>query len=102
MILPRSSNPDRIRDNLHGFVVDVEALFSSSKSHGGGDGDSDGHRLVDEKGASGEDNGGGGEGKPGQECRAAVASGSGGLVVKVFLTEEDMVAIDHLDGSLGN
>ncbi|CAM9544671.1 unnamed protein product [Ascophyllum nodosum] len=69
IVLPRSSNPDRIRENLLSFVEDG-VLVSLA---GGGAGE--------------------GGGCPAESGRPAA--------VKVFLSDEEMRAMDRLDGILG-
>lgn len=106
VVLPRSSNPGRIKGNLRTFVgverveVGVEAVVVSRGEEveaGGGRGDGNGGGSGGGRRAGGDS--GGGSGRVEQGCLA----GGGGIgpVVEVFLTEEDMGAIDLLDGTIG-
>lgn len=85
IVLPRSSNSDRIQENLRAFVkIGYDALEESGNG--------------DERADSGR--GGRPDGEM-QVCRkphAGVASES----IGVFLTDEDMGAIAQLDGTLGS
>eukprot|EP00752_Nemacystus_decipiens_P003477 g3212.t1 len=80
MILPRSSNLDRIRENLRLFVRDAGEVSSCA-------GDGAASRLGD----------GGGMG---QGDRAGESGG--GQALGVFLTDDEVRAIDLLDGTIGS
>lgn len=81
VILPRSSNPDRIRENLRLFVDDDAGGVSPSGRDGAARRPAAGAGI-------------------GQGCRAG-ESGSG-QVLEVFLTDEEVRAIDGLDGTFGS
>ncbi|CAM9556010.1 unnamed protein product [Ectocarpus sp. 12 AP-2014] len=84
IILPRSSNLDRIKGNHRAFMK-VDDTFSSLRDRGDGKSEGAGN--------------GGGSAK--QRCGIAGESNSG-AVVEVLLTVDDMRAVDRLDGSIGN
>ncbi|CAM9524849.1 unnamed protein product [Ectocarpus fasciculatus] len=84
IILPRSSNLDRITGNHQAFMK-VDNAFSS---------------LTDRGDGQSEDGGDGGGGAK-QRC-GPVGESNSGAVVEVFLTVDDMRAVDGLDGSIGN
>lgn len=82
LVLPRSSNPKRIRENLHGFLVPSDTTC----------------RLVGEREL----------GDEGEQTAAEASCGSALLgegmedaVVAVFLTDQEMEVIGGLDGTLG-
>lgn len=79
MILPRSSNLDRIRENLRLFVEDAGDVSSAR--------DRASSRPADGVGT-------------GQGCRTGESGG--GQVVGVFLTDDEVRAIDRLDGTIGS
>lgn len=80
MVLPRSSNLDRIRENLRLFVSDAGDVSSSAR-------DKVARRSADRAGA-------------GQGCRTGEFGG--GQAVEVFLTGDEVRAIDRLDGTIGS
>ncbi|CAN0018619.1 unnamed protein product [Scytosiphon promiscuus] len=84
IILPRSSNPERMRENLRRFV-DVDESFGSATD--------DGVQRLE----------GGGDGGAAAEQRCETGRYSErDASVNVFLTPEDVRAIDSLDGTIGN
>ncbi|CAM9785058.1 unnamed protein product [Pylaiella littoralis] len=81
IILPRSSNSERIGANLRTFVKGIDGTSSSIKD--------------DDAKGSADDGGGGAD----QACR--VGESKHGAAVHVFLTDEDVDAINRLDGTIG-
>lgn len=91
IILPRSSDSGRIRENLRGFVGEQ---LSSPPEDGTRSAREDRAKAATLKGSD-SDNGGDGVS---QGC----ATGGGDVTVNVFLTDDDVRAIDRLDGTIGS